>query len=106
MAQLTVMDPVAQLAAELGVFAPAAERPRSIERLRVGLYWNRKPGGNWALEHVGKLLTDRFSGAEAFFLTRGGLYRRRWLPISGRAATWWWAQRLTEGPARRTLRTT
>ena len=66
MAQLTVMDPVAQLAAELGVFAPAAERPGSVERLRVGLYWNRKPGGNWALEHVGKLLTDRFSGAEAF----------------------------------------
>ncbi len=65
MAQLTVMDPVAQLAAELGVFAPAAERPRSIERLRVGLYWNRKPGGNWALEHVKKLLTDRFPGAEA-----------------------------------------
>ena len=65
MAQLTVMDPVAQLAAELGVFAPAAERPRSVERLRVGLYWNRKPGGNWALEHVGKLLTERFPGVEA-----------------------------------------
>ena len=27
MAQLTVMDPVAQLAAELGQFAPAAARP-------------------------------------------------------------------------------
>ena len=67
MAQLTVMDPVAQLAAELGVFAPPAERPRAIERLRVGLYWNRKPGGNWALEHVGELLTDRFPGAEARF---------------------------------------
>ena len=68
MAQLTVMDPMAQLAAELGVFAPAAERPRSIERLRVGLYWNRKPGGNWALEHVGKLLSDRFPGVEAQLL--------------------------------------
>ena len=67
MAQLTVMDPVAQLAAELGQFEPAAGRPRTVERLRVGLYWNRKPGGNWAFEHVGKLLADRFSGAEAHF---------------------------------------
>ena len=67
MARLMVMDPVAQLAAELGQFAPAAARPRSIERQRVGLYWNRKPGGNWALEHVGELLTARFPGAEAHF---------------------------------------
>ena len=67
MAQLMVMDPVAQLAAELGQFEPAAERPRTVERLRVGLYWNRKPGGNWALDHVGKLVTARFTGAEARF---------------------------------------
>ena len=65
MPQLTVKNPVAQLAAELGVFEPAAERPRSIEGLRVGLYWNRKPGGNWALERVGKMITDRFAGADA-----------------------------------------
>ena len=67
MAQLMVMDPVAQLAAELGQFEPAADRPRSIEGRRVGLYWNRKPGGNWALERVGKMISDRFSGAEAEF---------------------------------------
>ena len=67
MAQLMVMDPVAQLAAELGQFEPAADRPRSIDRQRVGLYWNRKPGGNWALDRVGKLLADRFPGAEARF---------------------------------------
>ena len=67
MARLMVMDPVAQLAAELGQFEPAAERPRTVERLRVGLYWNRKPGGNWALDRVGKLLADRFPGAEARF---------------------------------------
>ena len=67
MAQLKVMDPVAQLASELGRFAPAAVRPRSIERQRVGLYWNRKPGGNWALQHVRKLLTSRFPGAESHF---------------------------------------
>ena len=67
MPKLRVMDPVAQLAAELGQFEPAADRPRSIEGRRVGLYWNRKPGGNWALDHVGKLLTSRFPGAEANF---------------------------------------
>ena len=65
MARLTVLDPVAQLAAELGVFEAAVERPRSVEGRRVGLYWNRKPGGNWALEHVGRLLAGRFSGTEA-----------------------------------------
>ena len=65
MAKLNVMAPVAQLAAELGVFEAAVERPRSIEGRRVGLYWNRKPGGNWALEHVGRLLADRYPGTEA-----------------------------------------
>ena len=71
MAQLTVLDPVAQLAAELGVFEPAAERPRAIEGKRVGLYWNRKPGGNWALERVGELLAERFAG------TKGHLFDAR-----------------------------
>ena len=48
MAQLKVMDPVAQLAAELGQFAACGcEAPVGIERQRVGLYWNRKPG--WEL---------------------------------------------------------
>ena len=76
MAQLKVMDPVAQLASELGRFAPAAVRPRSIERQRVGLYWNRKPGGNWALQHVRKLLTSRFPGAESHFLQRATPHTR------------------------------
>lgn len=67
MARLMVLDPVAQLAAELGQFAPPAVRPGSVKRQRVGLYWNRKPGGNWALEHVGKMLTSRFPGADAQF---------------------------------------
>ncbi len=64
-AELEVLNPVAQLAAELGEPPPAPKRPRSLEGARVGLYWNRKPGGNYALERVGQLLKERFTVKEA-----------------------------------------
>jgi hypothetical protein len=65
MAELEILNPVAQLAADLGEPPPAPQRPRSLQGARVGLYWNRKPGGNFALERVGQLLQERFSCAEA-----------------------------------------
>ena len=65
MAKLEVLNPVAQLAAELGEPPPAPKRPSSLQGARVGLYWNRKPGGNFALEHVGQRLKERFSVTEA-----------------------------------------
>ena len=61
-AELTVLNPVAQLASELGQPPSAPQRPRTLEGSRVGLYWNRKPGGNYALERVGQLLKERFPG--------------------------------------------
>jgi|TARA_B100001971_G_C17642829_1_gene264217 hypothetical protein len=64
-AELTVLNPVAQLASELGQPPSAPQRPRTLEGSRVGLYWNRKPGGNYALERVGQLLKERFPGTEA-----------------------------------------
>jgi hypothetical protein len=76
MAELEVLNPVAQLAAELGEPPPAPKRPGSLQGARVGLYWNRKPGGNFALERVGQLLKERFTVSEADLV-----HSRR--PISG-----------------------
>ena len=63
-AELMVLDPVAQLASELGEPPPMPQRPRTLEGSRVGLYWNRKQGGNFALERVGELLQQRYPGVE------------------------------------------
>jgi len=66
-AELIVLDPVAQLASELGEPPPMPQRPRTIERARIGLYWNRKQGGNFALQRVGELLEQRYPGVETHF---------------------------------------
>ena len=63
-AELIVMNPVAQLSSELGEPLPMPQRPRTLEGLRVGLYWNRKPGGNFALQRVEELLQQRYPGVE------------------------------------------
>ena len=60
MAELEILNPVAQLAADMGEPQPAPKRPSSLQGARVGLYWNRKPGGNNALERVGQLLKRAF----------------------------------------------
>jgi hypothetical protein len=62
-----VLNPVAQLASELGVPPAAPQRPRTLEGARVGLYWNRKPGGNYALERVEQRLKERFPGMVTSF---------------------------------------
>ena len=64
MAELEILNPVAQLAADLGEPAPAPKRPSSLQGTRVGLYWNRKPGGDFALERVSQLLKERFTVTE------------------------------------------
>ncbi len=56
-----MLNPVAQLAADLGEPPSAPQRPPTLEGCRVGLYWNRKPGGNYVER---KLLLD-------FILARG-----------------------------------
>jgi hypothetical protein len=62
--ELVILNPVAQLASELGVRPPLPQRPHTLEGRRVGLYWNRKPGGNFALERVGELLQQRYPDME------------------------------------------
>jgi hypothetical protein len=62
--KLVVLNPVAQLASELGESLPLPQRPGTLEGCRVGLYWNRKQGGNFALERVGQLLQQRYPGVQ------------------------------------------
>lgn len=64
---LVVMNPVAQLASELGEPLPVPQRPRALEGRHVGLYWNRKQGGNFALQRVGELLQQHAPGVETHF---------------------------------------
>ena len=63
-AELIVLNPVAQPASDLGEPPPMPQRPRTLEGLSIGLYWNRKPGGNFALERVGELLRQRHSSVQ------------------------------------------
>jgi len=63
---LEVLNPVSQIAAELGEALPMPERPRALEGKRLGLYWNRKPGGIYALKRIESLLRQRFPGVEVF----------------------------------------
>ena len=65
--ELVVLNPVAQLASELGEPLSVPPRPRTLEGSRVGLYWNRKPGGNFALERVGEQLRQRYPDMETRF---------------------------------------
>ena len=65
--RIDVLNPVAQLASELGRFTPMATRSSDVRKLRVGLYWNRKPGGNYALQSLRDLLEQRFDGIETHF---------------------------------------
>ncbi len=57
--KLEVLNPVADLPSEPLKPAP---RPTSLDGKRVGLYWNYKPGGNYALERVGEQIKQRFKG--------------------------------------------
>jgi hypothetical protein len=66
-AELVVLNPVSQLSSELGEPPPIPSRPHTLAEHRVGLYWNRKQGGNFALERVGELLQQRYPGIETHF---------------------------------------
>ncbi|MDP3064452.1 MAG: hypothetical protein Q8O40_14775 [Chloroflexota bacterium] len=66
-AELEVMNPVARLASELKGFSSPAPRPQTLRGLSVGLYWNRKPGGNFLLERTGELVLEKFPGTQVHF---------------------------------------
>ena len=54
-----VLNPVAEMPSER---VKPAIRPLGLDGKRVGLYWNYKPGGNYALERVGEEIKARFNG--------------------------------------------
>lgn len=56
---LVVLNPVAQLASDLAKPSSFPHRPDSLNGGRVGLYWNRKQGGNFALQAVEEQLQRR-----------------------------------------------
>jgi len=59
MARLEVLNPVAQTE-ERSI--PPAPRPGDLAGKRIGLYWNMKNGGDFALDRVEELLKERFQG--------------------------------------------
>ncbi|MBI4191458.1 MAG: hypothetical protein HY525_13095 [Betaproteobacteria bacterium] len=60
-ASLEVMNPVAQI--EEGSVRPAA-RLKDLAGKRIALWWNKKPGGNFAVDRVAELLANRYPGIE------------------------------------------
>jgi hypothetical protein len=56
MATISVRNPVAMTAT---VNYPLAKRVPNLKGVRLGLWWNEKPGGEVALEHAGKLLQEK-----------------------------------------------
>ena len=60
-ASLEVMNPVAQI--EEKSVRPAA-RLKDFAGKRIALWWNTKPGGNFALDRVAELLEKRYPGTE------------------------------------------
>ncbi len=61
MAQLEVLNPVAQ---HFGHDTALAPRLQTLDKKRIGLYWNGKPGGEIALARVKELLGKKLQGAE------------------------------------------
>lgn len=55
--QLEVLNPVGETPSQSFTAAP---RPKTLDGKQVGLYWNFKPGGNFALERVGEEIQARF----------------------------------------------
>ena len=58
---LEVLNPVAEFAGDRETYAPAP-RPSTLNGARVGLYWNRKPGGDHALNRIGEGIAAQFPG--------------------------------------------
>jgi hypothetical protein len=57
--RIEVLNPVAEMPSASQNVDPAP-RPPSLDGKRVGLYWNYKAGGNYALERVDEEIKARF----------------------------------------------
>ena len=61
---LEVLNPVAAIAADLKEGMAANARPSSLEGKRIGMHWNRKPGGIYFLRRLETLLKQQIPGIE------------------------------------------
>ena len=61
MVQLEVLNPVAQVSVRRSSLTP---RLPTLNKKRIALYWNGKPGGDIALAYLGQLLKARYSDAD------------------------------------------
>lgn len=68
MAKLEILNPVANVMVHKTSLAP---RLASLEKKRIGLYWNGKSGGDVALNRIGQLLESRFGGVSFAFIRSG-----------------------------------
>jgi len=59
MVSLEILNPVAEIVRDR---VPPAKRLDTLEGKTIGLYWNQKPGGDIALAHVARELSQRFTG--------------------------------------------
>lgn len=59
MEKLVTLNPVAEMQ-QLAVQTDIAQRPKSLDGLRIGLVWNRKRGGDAVLTRVGEELSRQF----------------------------------------------
>ena len=68
---LEALNPVAQQRGELNV-QTINERPTTLDGKTVGLVWSGTHGGDWALNRVGEMLTERFDDIDIKFYIAGG----------------------------------
>jgi len=61
---MIVLDPRLQTGTRL---VTPAQRLPSLANKRVGILWNNRLGGDRLLQHVGKLLQEKFNLAEVYF---------------------------------------
>lgn len=59
MEKLVVLNPVAEMQQQ-AVQTDIAERPKTLDGLKLGLVWNRKRGGDAVLTRVGEELSRQY----------------------------------------------
>ena len=65
MAELEILNPVAQVSVHKSSLAP---RLGNLDNKRIALYWNGKPGGDIALNRIGQLLESKFGDVKVEFI--------------------------------------
>ena len=65
---LEVLNPVAEQRGSRAVM-PVNTRPSTLDGLKIGLVWSGTHGGDVALNRIGEMLDERFTGLTTNFYT-------------------------------------